>query len=56
MMISWDMLKQGVTPIGVAFLFCIGVVNKMDFLTGVLVGWGCAMMGFAMGYMYGRRI
>lgn len=21
MMISWDMLKQGVTPIGVAFLF-----------------------------------
>jgi len=21
MMVSWDMLKQGVTPIGVAFLF-----------------------------------
>ena len=27
MMISWDMLKQGVTPIGVAFLFCSGVMN-----------------------------
>lgn len=22
MMVSWDMLKQGVTPIGVAFLLC----------------------------------
>lgn len=27
MMVLWDMLKQGVTPIGVAFLFCPGVMR-----------------------------